>query len=148
MRECKKKRWKKIRNGEMVQLVSIEIEWILKTIDTGSQYHCGRVGRGIQPPSTPSPTLQAYIHSHTLTHIDNFNGSLKNALFCMVQLNHHGWTNRPTDWRTDAQSLIWSCVSANENNNGWRPCLFFPRTSLKGRYLGSEIATIFSRLNR
>ena len=32
------------------------------TSDVGSQYHCGQVGRGVQPPFIPSPT------PHTLTH--------------------------------------------------------------------------------
>ena len=36
-----------------------------KTSDAGSQYCCGRVGRGIQPPSTPKPTpnTQTYTKS-------------------------------------------------------------------------------------
>ena len=33
------------------------------TSDAGSQYRCGRVGRGIQPPSTPKPI--PYTQSYT-----------------------------------------------------------------------------------
>ena len=37
-----------------------------KTSDAGSQYRCGRVGRGIKPPALPKPHPQP--PSDTLTH--------------------------------------------------------------------------------
>ena len=56
------------------------------TSDAGSQYRCGRVGRGIQPPFTPQP-------ARTQT----YTKSIENARFPTFQLNHHdgridGWT--------------------------------------------------------
>ena len=66
-----------------------------KTSDAGSQYHCGRVGRGIQPPSTPQPT------SNTQT----YTKSIENARFPTFQLDHHdGRTNGPTDGRTNGRT--------------------------------------------
>ena len=59
----------------------------LKTSDAGSQYCCGWVGRGIQPPSTPQSP------SHTRT----YTKSIKNCRFSTFRLDHHG----PTDQRTD-----------------------------------------------
>ena len=55
----------------------------------------GRAGRGIQPPSTLSPT----------PHTDNHNGSIKNARFRLVQLDHHGPSDRWTDWQTDRRTV-------------------------------------------
>ena len=56
--------------------------------DAGSQYECGRVGRGIHPPSTPkpSPNIQTYARS------------TKNACFPTFKLMT---LDGSTDWRTD-----------------------------------------------
>ena len=71
------------------------------TSDAGSPYRCGRVGRGIQPPSTPSPTPLF------LTNTDSHNGSLENARFRNFQLDHHdGPTDGPTDRRTKPRILV------------------------------------------
>ena len=61
-----------------------------KTSDAGSQYRCGRVGRGIQPPSTPQPTPNTQTYTK----------SIENARFPTFQLDDHG----PTDGRTDKAS--------------------------------------------
>ena len=50
--------------------------------DAGLQYRCGRLGRGIQPPSTAKVLL------------------ILNACFSNFQFNDHGWTNGPTDGPT------------------------------------------------
>ena len=65
---------------------------ILQTSDAGSQYHCGWVGRGIQPPSTPQVP-----HSHT----QNASKTLVFALFDSCSR-----TDGPTDRRTDRQRLL------------------------------------------
>ena len=64
-----------------------------KKSDAGSQYRCGRVGRGIQPLSTPQPT------PYTQTHPK----SIESARFPTFQLDHH---DGRTDGRTDGQSLL------------------------------------------
>ena len=64
----------------------------LRTSDAGKQC-CGRVGRGAQLPSTPSPTPNA------LTLTDNHNGRIKIACFCTFQHDHH-------DGPTDGQGLL------------------------------------------
>ena len=58
-----------------------------KTSDTGSQYRCGRVGRGIQPPSTPQVP-----HSHT----QNASKTLIFELFDSCSQTD-GRTDGPTD---------------------------------------------------
>ena len=64
------------------------------TSEAGSQYRCGRVGRGILPLSLPQPT------SNTQT----YTKSIENACF---QFDHHdGRTDRRTDGQTDGQSLL------------------------------------------
>ena len=71
-------------------------ELCFETSDTGSQYCCGRVGRGIQPPSTLKPTLNT--QTYTIT--------IENAQFPTFQLHHYeGRTNGPTDPQTNA---LWS----------------------------------------
>ena len=85
-----------------------------KTSDAGSQYRCGRVGRGIQPPSTPKPTPNTQTYAK----------SIKSASFPTFQLDDHGptdqRTNGPTDQRTngptDGQSL--KVVSLLSRNSG------------------------------
>ena len=68
--------------------------WVAKeTSDAGSQYRCGRVGRGIRPPSIPTSNTQTYTKS------------IENARFPTFQLDHHdGRTNGPTDQRTDQRT--------------------------------------------
>ena len=62
-----------------------------ETSDAGSQYRCGRMGRGIQPPSTPQTPL------HTHTYIE----SIQNAHFSTLPLDHlYG----PTDQQTYGQT--------------------------------------------
>ena len=79
------------------------------TSDAGSQYRCGRVGRGIQPPSTPNALLPPHTHAHT-----------PNARFCTF---HFVFTDRWTDGRTDGQSLLKICVSATKNRKTARDLL-------------------------
>ena len=50
------------------------------TSDAGSQYRCGRVGRGFQPPSTPIP----------IPNTQTYTKSIKNARFPTFQLDDHG----------------------------------------------------------
>ena len=59
------------------------------TSDAGSQYRCGRVGRGSQPPSTPNT------HSNT----DTYTRSFKTLVFLLF--DSCSWTNGPTDQQTD-----------------------------------------------
>ena len=66
------------------------------TKHAGSQYRCGWVGRGIQPPSIPQTTSNIQIYTK----------SIKNARF---QLDRHDGptnqrTNRPTDGPTDGRT--------------------------------------------
>ena len=51
-----------LRKTGVVEKLSVR----LITSDAGSQYRCGRVGRGIQPQASPPPPPQA--PSYTLTH--------------------------------------------------------------------------------
>ena len=67
-----------------------------KTCDAGSQYRCGRVGRGIQAPSTPQST--SYTHTYTK--------NIENARF---QLDHHGGPTRRTDGWMDKASYRVAC---------------------------------------
>ena len=69
----------------------------IQTSDVGSQYRCGRVGRGIQPPASPQPHPQ--LPSHTLTHTNTQcnNCSIINARFSHFQLECDGRTNGRTD---------------------------------------------------
>ena len=61
-----------------------------RTSDAGSQYRCGRVGKGIQPQSTPQ------ISPHTQT----YTKGIQNARFYTFRLNHYGPTDQRTDGRT------------------------------------------------
>ena len=66
------------------------------TSDAGSQYRCGRVGRGIQPPSTP--------HAPPPTHIP------KKISKTLVFPLFDSWvTDRRTDGRTDGRTDKASC---------------------------------------
>ena len=70
------------------------------TSDAGSQYRCGRVGMGIQPPST----LQPIDNTQTETK------SIGSARFPTFQLDHRdSRTNGRTDGRTDkaAHRVAW-----------------------------------------
>ena len=64
------------------------------TSDAGSQYRCGRVGRGIQPPSTPKPTPNTQTYAK----------SIKNARFLTFQLDDPGRTDGPMDRRTNGRT--------------------------------------------
>ena len=64
---------------------------LLVLSDVGPQHCCRWIGRGMQPPSTPSST------PCSLTHADNHNCSIINARYYTFQLNHHG----PTDGQMD-----------------------------------------------
>ena len=83
-------------------LFTREIEIQRERNDAGSQYRCGRVGRGILPPSIPHAPL---------TYTKNY---LK-CSFSHFSTRVHGPTDRPTDGPTDGQSLLQSCVSATKN---------------------------------
>ena len=69
-----------------------------QTSDTGSQYHCGQVGRGMQTPPVPST------NPCWLTKTDNHNWSIKN-LRAFLQFD---------SITTDGLSLLQSCVSATK----------------------------------
>ena len=79
----------------------------------GSQYRCGRVGRGIQPPSTP----QVH-HSHT----QNASKTLIFALFDSCSR-----TDGPTDRRTVKGSYRVACPQLkNEGMDDWMSdCLIY-----------------------
>ena len=66
------------------------------TGDAGSQYYCGRVGRGIQPPSTP--------HAPTPTHL--LIKTSKTLVFPLFDswLRTDGRTDRWTDGQTDGRT--------------------------------------------
>ena len=64
---------------------------VLETSDAGSQYCCGRVGRGSQPPSTPNappnpPFQPKHIHKNVLK-----------GLFSHFSTRAHGATDPRTD---------------------------------------------------
>ena len=83
---------------------------IIVTSDAGSQYRCGRMGRGIQPPSTPQP------RSNTQT----YTKSIENARF---QLDHHdGPTDQPTNRRTDKASYRVASPRLKNNANKLVAC--------------------------
>ena len=87
---------KSTTNGDSLSSVCMR-PWMLRTSDAGSQYRCGRVGRGIQPPSTPQPTCNTQTYTK----------SVENARFPTLQLDHHDRrTNGPRDGPTDGQSLL------------------------------------------
>ena len=66
-----------------------------KTSDAGSQYRCGRLGRGIKPPTTPQTPF------HTQSYIK----SIQNAHFSTFRLDHlYGRTDGPTNGRTDGRT--------------------------------------------
>ena len=67
-----------------------------ETSDAGSQYCCGRVGRGIQPLSIPQVP-----HSHA----QKASKTLVSSLFDSCPRTD-GPTDRPTDRPTDGQSLL------------------------------------------
>ena len=71
-----------------------------KTSDAGSQYRCGRVGRGIQLPSTPQTPF------HTQTYIK----SIQNVHFSTFRLDHH-------DQRMDKASYRVACPQLKMHNN-------------------------------
>ena len=65
-----------------------------KQVTGGSQYRCGRVGRGIQPRSTPQPP----------PHTQTYTKSSQNARFSTFRLGHYGRTNGLMDRRMDKAS--------------------------------------------
>ena len=70
------------------------------TSDAGSQYRCGRVGRGSQPPFTPN-TLP-----NPLSNTDTYTKSFQNAHFPTFRLV---FTDRRTDQRMDKASYRVAC---------------------------------------
>ena len=64
-----------------------------ETRDAGSHYRCGRVGRGLEPPS-PHPMLT---HTNTVNH----NCCIVNARFHTFWHYHHGPTDKQTDGPMD-----------------------------------------------
>ena len=99
--------WDQIRN--LTEMLGIDSE----TSDAGSQYRCGRVGRGIQAPSTPQPT------SNTQT----YTKSIENGRFFHQSSRMDRWTdgptdrriNGPTDQRTDKASYRIACPQLKRN---------------------------------
>ena len=83
----------------------------MRTSDVRSQYRCGRVGRGIQPPSTPNALLPPHTHTHTPMHLK--------SSFLHISTRVH----RPMGGRTDRQSLLKICVSATKNRKTARDLL-------------------------
>ena len=80
----------------------------LKTSDAGSQYRCGRVGKGVQPPSTPQPP-----HKHTNIRKKYLKRSFPHFPICAdgpTDRRTNGRTDQrtdgPTDGPTDGQSLL------------------------------------------
>ena len=63
-----------------------------ETSDAGSQYRCGRVGRGIQPQSAPKPTP-------TLKHTQKVSKTLVFPLFNSITM-----TDGPKERRTDGRT--------------------------------------------
>ena len=60
-----------------------------KTSDAGSQYCCGWVGRGLQPPTKPQSSPLTHKHTQKVS---------KTLVF---PLNHYGLTDGPTDLQND-----------------------------------------------
>ena len=71
-----------------------------KTSDAGSQYRCGRVGRGIQPPSTQRPPI--------LKHTQKVLKTLVFPLFNSITMTD-GPTDQWTNGRTDKASYSVAC---------------------------------------
>ena len=81
--------------------------WSGRTRDAGSRYRCGRVGRGAQPPSTPS--LNPHTLTHTNTHGQTQPQYISNARFHTFWLNRNGLTDGLMDGRTDEASYTVVC---------------------------------------
>ena len=64
-----------------------------RTSDAGSQYRCGRVGRGSQPPSTPNAPTNPPSNTHT-------HKKLLKRSFSHFSTRGHGPTDRRTNGRT------------------------------------------------
>ena len=74
------------------------------TSDAGSQYRCGRVGRGSQPPFTPNAP------PNPLPNSDPYTKSFLNACFPTFRLVvTDGLMDGPTDKRTDKASYRVAC---------------------------------------
>ena len=77
-----------------------------KTSDAGSQYRCGRVGRGSQPPSTIiAPPNPPFRHRHT-------HKKPPKRLFSHISTRADG----PTDRRTDKASYRVACPQLKSKN--------------------------------
>ena len=93
-----------------IQSVSVEPYLALvsckQTRDAGSQYRCGRSGRGSEPPSAPNSPRNPL---PTQTHTQKTSKTLVFPLFdwCSRTNRQTGRrTNRPMDQRTNGQSLL------------------------------------------
>ena len=73
---------------------------MVATSDAGSQYSCGRVGRGIQPPASPQPYPVHSCHAFTHPHTHNNNCSFIIARVSRFQLERGRLTDGPTGQRT------------------------------------------------
>ena len=69
-----------------------------ETSDAGSQYRCGQVGRGIQPPSTPQRTPNTQTYTKTLVF----------PLFDSITMTDQR-TDQRTNGRTDKASYRVAC---------------------------------------
>ena len=103
------------------------------TSDAGSQYRCGREGRGIQPSSTLQPTSNSQTNKK----------SIENAHY---QLDHHdGPTDRPTNRRTDKASYRVACPQLKIQSTGMLfSMVSCPTVLLKKSSVESHIIVGFS----
>ena len=81
--------------------------FLVKTSDAGSQYRCGRVGRGIQPHPHPNPPP-------TLKHTLKVSKTLVFPLFNSMTTDRR--TDRRTDGRTDKASYRVACPQLKRRN--------------------------------
>ena len=101
--------------------------------DAGSQYSCGRVGRGYQPRSTSNTP------PNTLSNTDTYTKSFKMLVFHFSTHVHGPRTNRPTDRRRDKTSYRVACpqlktrVSPSTLIRNDSQFFYSPLTSLLGR---------------
>ena len=82
-----------IRTLKFSSLAAFTFDW--ETSDAGSQYRCGRLGRGVKPPSHPP-------------HIDTHKKYPKRLFFHIStrSLPMDGPMDGPADGPTDGQSLL------------------------------------------
>ena len=84
--------------------------------NAGSQYRCGRVGRGSQPLNTPSNT-------------DTYTKSFREHSFSHFLTRAHGpadrWTNGHTDRQMDKASYRVACPQLKKQGQVGQRCVLF-----------------------